>query len=181
MPDLSVSVYLPVTGIPDRHPVIAFPAMELPFAVLAELPLVPAFAPGAAWFGVAFWSGVVAFGVCAGGAAGVVPGCCGVVLGVCGAVLGVEVCVPAGVPFCWTVPAGEVLLGVVWAATQIPENSNKENSIALDLMAVLRLRCICSSLGTLGPREGRWNPVESLGRRRGSGTAGASSTGKLGL
>ena len=138
VPDLSVSVKLPVIGDPERQPVSAFPLMDVP--LLAPVELAPAFAPGAVWLGLAFWSGVVEFGVCAGGAPGVVPGCCGVVLGVCGDVLGVEVCEPAVAPLCWSELAGELLLGVVWAATQIAESSSKDNSVACRFMAVSRLR-----------------------------------------
>src|SRR5581483_10674253 len=128
----------------SRQPVNALPLIAAPFPAPApaELPLAPEPLAGADWVGEAFWSGVVEFGVCAGGAAGVVPGCWGIVLGVCGAVLGVEVCDPAVAPLCWSEPAGELLLRVVWAATQIAESSSKENSIVLDLMAVSRLRCV---------------------------------------
>jgi len=106
----------------------------------------------------------VEFGVCAGGAAGVVPGCWGIVLGVCGAVLGVEVCEPAVDPF-WSEPVGEVLFGVVWAATQIAESSSKENSMLFDFMTVSRLRCVSFCM-TVGVSDGEGNPVESLGRWR---------------
>jgi hypothetical protein len=64
------------------------------------------------------------------------------VVGCCGAVLGVEVCEPAAVPLCCSElgPDGDVLLGWVWAATQIAESNSTENSMVLVVMAVSRLR-----------------------------------------
>jgi hypothetical protein len=122
---------VPTIGDPERQPVKALPLM----AVL-DLPAFP--------FGTAFGCGVSVPGVpwlSAPGVCGAVPGCSGVVLGVCGAVLGVEVCAPAVVPLCWSELGleGDVLLGCVWAATQIAESSNNENNVAFDFMAVSHL------------------------------------------
>src|SRR5689334_18260002 len=111
---------------------------------MAVLPVV-AFAPVLplveSWPGAAFCAGVPAPGVpcsCAPGVCGEVPGVCGVVVGCCGAVLGVEVCEPAVVPLCWSElgPEVDVLLGWVWAATQIAENSSTEKSMVLVFMTV---------------------------------------------
>ena len=98
---------------------------------------------GVVAFGAAFCSGAVPGVACpdASGVAGEVPGVCGVVLGVCGAVAGADDWEPAVCPLaCGVDPDGDVLLGWVWAATQIADNSNMENSIAFDLMAVCCLR-----------------------------------------
>jgi hypothetical protein len=114
-------------------------AGEVVFGVALGVVVLGAFVFGEAVLGAAFCSGAV-LGVC-GEVAGVwgdVPGVCGVVLGVSGAVLGVDACDPEVWPLCWSElgPDGDVLFGCVWAATQMAETSNNENSIDLDLMAV---------------------------------------------
>lgn len=94
---------------------------------------------GAVVLGAAFCSGAVPGVVCpdASGVAGEVPGVCGVVLGVCGAVAGADDWEPAVCPLaCGADPDCDVLLGWVWAAIQMADNSNMENNIAFDLMAV---------------------------------------------
>ena len=90
--------------------------------------------------GAAFCSGAVPGVVCpdASGVAGDVSGVCGVVLGVWGAVAGADDWDPAVCPLaCGVDPDdGDVLVGWLWAATQMADNSNMENNIDFDLMAV---------------------------------------------
>jgi hypothetical protein len=97
------------------------------------------------------------------------------------AVLGVDVwgdvpdglCVWAGAG-----PEGDVLSGLVlWATTQLAESSNKENSIARDLITVLRLR-VRTFTQTLGALLVLENPAESLSCNRRYRTAKMPPAGR---